>query len=176
MVQNGIPTLPNSPTTKIVILEAIRLLQETEISRDNILSQMKEFAKTLPEYSLVKEMYGVGDTLAPRIIAKIGDIRHFKNKHSLIAYAGIDAPTYQSGKFYATQRHISKHGNKYLRKTGYEIMQSIVAHKPENEPVYEFISKKRSEGKSGKQAMIAGLNKFLRIYYGRVSELYKNMQ
>ena len=28
------------------------------------------------------------------------------------------------------------------------------------------------EGKSCKEAMIAGLNKFLRIYYGRVTELY----
>ena len=35
-----------------------------------------------------------------------------------------------------------------------------------------FIQKKRSEGKCGKEAMIAGLNKFLRVYYGKVMELY----
>lgn len=34
----------------------------------------------------------IGDTLAPRIIAEIGDVRRFNNKHSLIAYAGIDSP------------------------------------------------------------------------------------
>ncbi len=164
-----------SSVTKIVVLEAVRVLREIEISRDTILSQMQAFAKTLPEYSVIRELPCIGDTLAPRIIAEIGDVRRFKNKHSLIAYAGIDAPPYQSGNFNATERHISKRGNSYLRKTGYEIMQSIIQHKPEGYAVYEFIQKKRSEGKCGKEAMIAGLNKFLRIYYGKVYEVYTNL-
>ena len=175
VAQNGIPVLPNSPVTKVVVLEAVRVLHEIEISRDTILAQMQELAKSLPEFSVIREMACIGDTLAPRIIAEIGDIRRFKNKHSLIAYAGIDAPPYQSGAFNATERHISKRGNSYLRKTGYEIMQCLIQHKPIGDPVYEFIYKKRLEGKCGKEAMIAGLNKFLRIYYGRVTELYKEI-
>ena len=175
VAQNGIPVLPNSPVTKAVVVEAVRVLHEIEISRDTILAQMQELAKSLPEFSVIREMPCIGDTLAPRIIAEIGDIRRFKNKHSLIAYAGIDAPPYQSGAFNATERHISKRGNSYLRKTGYEIMQSLIQHKPIGDPVYDFICKKRLEGKCGKEAMIAGLNKFLRIYYGRVTELYKEI-
>lgn len=175
IAQNGIPVLPNSPVTKAVVVEAVRVLHEIEISRDTILTQMQELAKSLPEFSIIREMPCIGDTLAPRIIAEIGDIRRFKNKHSLIAYAGIDAPPYQSGSFNATERHISKRGNSYLRKTGYEIMQCLIQHKPIGDPVYDFICKKRHEGKCGKEAMIAGLNKFLRIYYGRVTELYKEI-
>ena len=175
VAQNGIPVLPNSPVTKAVVVEAVRVLHEIEISRDTILTQMQELAKSLPEFSVIREMSCIGDTLAPRIIAEIGDIRRFKNKHSLIAYAGIDAPPYQSGTFNATERHISKRGNSYLRKTGYEIMQCLIQHKPIGDPVYDFICKKRLEGKCGKEAMIAGLNKFLRIYYGRVTELYKEI-
>ena len=175
VAQNGIPVLPNSPVTKTVVVEAVRVLHEIEISRDTILAQMQELAKPLPEFSIIRQMPCIGDTLAPRIIAEIGDIRRFKNKHSLIAYAGIDAPPYQSGAFNATERHISKRGNSYLRKTGYEIMQSLIQHKPIGDPVYDFISKKRLEGKCGKEAMIAGLNKFLRIYYGRVTQLYKEI-
>lgn len=76
----------------------------------------------------------------------------------------------------ATERHISKRGgNSYLHKTGYEIMQSIIQPKPIDDPVYVFIPKKRLKGKYGKDAIIAGLNKFLRIYYGRVTELYKKI-
>lgn len=175
VAQNGIPVLPNSPVTKAVVVEAVRVLHEIEISRDTILSQMQELAKSLPEFSVVREMPCIGDTLAPRIIAEIGDVRRFNNKHSLIAYAGIDAPPYQSGAFNAAERHISKRGNSYLRKTGYEIMQCLIQHKPIGDPVYDFICKKRLEGKCGKEAMIAGLNKFLRIYYGRVTELYKKI-
>lgn len=176
MAQNGIPVLPNSSVTKIVVLEAVRILREIEVSRDTILSQMQAFAKTLPEYSVIRELPCIGDTLAPRIIAEIGDVHRFKDKHSLIAYAGIDAPPYQSGAFNATERHISKRGNSYLRKTGYEIMQSLIKHKPEGDAVYDFIQKKRSEGKCGKEAMIAGLNKFLRIYYGKVCEVYATLE
>ena len=174
IVQNGIPTLPNTNTTKFVIREAVRVIHEIEKTRDTILSQMQTFAKSLFEFFIIREMPGIGDKLAPRIIAEIGDVRRFKNKHSLVAYAGIDAPPYQSGTFTASERHISKRGNRYLRKSGYEFMQCLVRIKPVGDPVYDFICKKRAEGKSGKEAMIAGLNKFLRIYYGKVTEHYKN--
>ena len=60
-------------------------------------------------------------------------------------------------------------------KTGYEVMQSYVMHKPANDPIFTFIEKKRGEGKSGKLAMVAGLNKFLRVYYGKVTELYRSL-
>lgn len=172
LAQNGIPTLPNSQPVKIAVSEAVKLIHSTEESRNTILAQMQDLCKTLPEYSIVRDMDCIGDVLAPRIIAEIGDVRRFKNKHSLIAYAGIDAPPYQSGTFNASERKISKRGNSYLRKTGYEIMQSLIKHKPADDPIYDFIQKKRSEGKCGKEAMIAGLNKFLRVYYGKVMEIY----
>ena len=175
IAQNGIPVLPNSPVTKVVVTEAVRVIHQIEMTRNTIIAQMQALCKSLPEYSVVREMPGIGDTLAPRIIAEIGDVRRFRSKHSLIAYAGIDAPPYQSGTFNATERHISKRGNSYLRKAGFEIMQSLIQHKPEGDAVYDFIQKKRSEGKCGKEAMIAGLNKFLRVYYGRVSEVYDSI-
>ena len=175
VAQNGIPVLPNSISTQIAVREAVRVLHKIEESRDTILTHMQELAKSLPEYPVVRDMSCIGDTLAPRIIAEIGDVRRFKNKHTLIAYAGIDAPPCQSGSFNATQRHISKRGNSYLRKTGFEIMQCLTQHKPDGDPVYDFIQKKRSEGKSYNESLIAGLNKFLRIYYGKVNELYDNI-
>ena len=51
----------------------------------------------------------------------------------------------------------------------------ILMHKPANDPIFTFIEKKRGEGKSGKLAMVAGLNKFLRVYYGKVTELYRSL-
>lgn len=175
IAQTGIPALPNSTAAKATIKEAVRLIQEIESSRKVILTQMIALAKTLPEFSVVREMNCMGDALTAGIIAEIGDVTRFHSKHALIAYAGIDAPPYQSGTFNAMERHISKRGNRYLRKVGYQVIQSVIMHKPQNDPVYEFIEKKRSEGKTGKEAMIAGLNKFLRIYYGKVSEVCSNI-
>lgn len=173
LAQDGIPVLPCTSTTQLIVTEAAELICELEKTRKTILAQMIAFAKTLPEYSVVREMSCIGDILAVRVIAEIGDISRFKSKRSLIAYAGIDVPPYQSGKFNATERHITKRGNAYLRQIGFEIAQSYIMHKPEGDPIYGFILKKRNEGKSGKAAMIAGLNKFLRVYYGKVSEIYR---
>ena len=53
--------------------------------------------------------------------------------------------------------------------------QSATIRKPANDPIFTFIEKKRGEGKSGKLAMVAGLNKFLRVYYGKVTELYRSL-
>ena len=171
LAQGGIPVLPNTQSTKIVVEEVAKAVNELDSSRRTIIAQMQELAKTLPEFSLVRSFNCVGDVLAPLLIAEIGDVRRFKNKHSLIAYAGIDAPPYQSGTFFATERHISKRGNAYLRKVGFEVMQCLIKHSPEGDPVYDFIQKKRSEGKACTEAMIAGLNKFLRVYYGKVKEI-----
>ena len=45
--------------------------------------------------------------------------------------------------------------------------------KNHNAAVYLFIQKKLSEGKSGKTAKIAGLNKFLKICYAHINALYR---
>jgi len=78
---------------------------------------MQNLARTLPEYDTVLAMNGVGVTIAPRLIAEIGDVRRFRSGSALIAFAGIDAPPYQSGQFEGTRRHISKRGSPNLRKT-----------------------------------------------------------
>lgn len=52
-------------------------------------------------------------------------------------------------------------------------MRMLTCHnEPKDNAVYLYIKKKENEGKNKKQAKIAGLNKFLRIYYARVSEVY----
>ena len=104
----------------------------------------------------------------------IDDVRRFKDSKSLIAYAGIDAPPYQSGQFEGTKRHISKRGSRNLRKCGYEVMMALKSSKPtEDNVVYEYMLRKEAEGKNKKLVKIAGLNKFLRIYYARVMEVHQ---
>ena len=47
-------------------------------------------------------------------------------------------------------------------------MTVILQTQPQDEPVYNFMDKKRSEGKPYKVYIMASANKFLRIYYARV--------
>ncbi len=56
-------------------------------------------------------------------------------------------------------------------------MKSLKTVKPtKDNAVYLFILKKENEGKGSITAKIAGLNKFLRIYYARVMEVYNNLK
>lgn len=171
---NGIPTLSsNAPSTKMLTLESVRVLKEVNKTLETILTQMQELAIALPEYGVVRAMNGVGDVLAPRLIAEIGDVRRFHSGSALIAFAGIDSPPFQSGNFTGTRRNISKRGSSLLRKTGYEVMKCLKTAKPaEDAAVYLYMLKKEAEGKPKKVAKIAALNKFLRIYFARVSEVY----
>ena len=175
LATDGIPTLASdASTTKMLVQEAISVLRTVDRSLYRILTRMKELAKTLPEYDTVRAMGGVGDVLAPKLIAEIGDVRKLHSAKALIAYAGIDPPPYESGSFVGTNRKISKRGSATLRKIGYEVMRVLKCHmKSDDNAVYNYILKKESEGKSKKQAKIAGLNKFLRIYYARVIEVYQ---
>ena len=101
-------------------------------------------------------------------MAEIGDVRRFSSKKSLIAFAGIEPQPNDSGKIMGNDKGISKVGSAVLRRTLFLIMTVILQTQPQDEPVFQFMNKKRSEGKPYKVYMMASANKFLRIYYARV--------
>lgn len=106
--QNILSARPQNISTKLIIKTCIDTIRGLEEATENILTQMDEIASNLPEFKVVSSMPGVGRKTRSRLIAEIGDINRFDNANSLIAYAGIDTPPYQSGTFYATERHITK--------------------------------------------------------------------
>ena len=135
---------------------------------------MKELAKTLPEYSTVRSMGGVGECLDP---ADCGDRRRKKAAQWSCADcppAGIDPPPYASGQFVDTHRKISLKEDLPFCKIGYEVICMLKSHKePEDNAVYNYILKKEAEGKNKNWQRLQGLNKFLQIYYIRVMEVYQ---
>ena len=86
----------------------------------------------------------------------------------LVAFAGMDAPPYQSGTFDSKSRRISKRGSPHLRRTLFQIASVILQHSRPDDPVFRFMDKKRAEGKHFYVYTVAGAAKFLRIYYARV--------
>lgn len=153
--------------------QCVDLLATAQNAADEIIAQMQNIAETIPEYKVLRAMNGVGDRLGPVILAEIGDIRRFHSAKALNSFAGNDAPPYQSGQFESRNRHISKRGSSALRKACFEVMQALKLTKPQDDPVYQFILKKEQEGKPYNVAKMAGVNKFLRIYYARAMELYR---
>lgn len=176
LAQKTISPRPNNEFAQLSAISCADALILTIKTTAIIITEMDKLARELPEYDVISEIPGCGKKLTSRVIAEIGDVRRFKNAGSIIAYAGLDAPPYQSGQFEATNRHISKRGNKYLRKTGYEVMKSIKSSCRLDNDLKSYIIKKENEGKLKKVAKIAGLNKFLRMYYGIVKKKYKQLE
>lgn len=170
---NSITTRGEDPYICMAQSQCVDVLSLVQATADETILQMQSLAETIPEYKVLRSMNGVGDRLGPIILAEIGDIRRFHSGKALNSFAGNDAPPYQSGQFESRNRHISKRGSSTLRKACFEVMQALKLTKPQDDPVYLFMLKKEQEGKPYNVAKMAGVNKFLRIYYARAMELYK---
>lgn len=162
--------LPKDEHTKQLLQQTIIQITSICSALSVIENKMSELASMLPEYPVAMAFNGVGRILGPQIIAEVGDVSRFARKESLVCFAGLEAPPYESGKFESHNRTISKKGSPQLRAALFQVMNCLIQTQPKDDVVYQFIDRKRSEGKHYYSYMCAGCAKFLRIYYARVKE------
>ena len=165
-----IAVFPKDDITKMLIRQAVALLNTASETVESLRLKMNALASTLPEYPVVMDMNGVGSTLGPQLMAEIGDVTRFTHREALTAFAGVDPGKNDSGQHVQKSVRTSKKGSPYLRKALFQVMDSLIKRSPADDPVYAFMDKKRAQGKPYYVYMTAGANKFLRIYYGRVKE------
>lgn len=165
-----IAVFPKDSSTKMLIRQAVAMLNTASETVESLRLKMDETASTLPEYPIVMAMDGVGPTLGPQLMAEIGDVTRFTHRGALTAFAGVDPGKKDSGQHIQKSVPTTKKGSPYLRKTLFQIMDGLIKRSPADDPVYAFMDKKRAQGKPYYVYMTAGANKFLRIYYGRVKE------
>ena len=87
---------------------------------------------------------GISYTLGAIIIAEIGDITNFDTPAKLLAFAGLEPSTYQSGNFTAGKTPMVKRGSSYLRWALLNAAR-LVAMRDETFKLY--CQKKKPEGK-----------------------------
>ena len=165
-----IAVFPKDGSTKLLVRQAVAMLNTASETVESLRVKMDETASTLPEYPVVMAMNGVGPTLGPQLMAEIGDVTRFTHRGALTAFAGVDPGKDESGQHVRKSVPTTKKGSPYLRKTLFQIMDGLIKRSPVDDPVYAFMDKKRAQGKPYYVYMTAGANKFLRIYYGRVRE------
>lgn len=171
-----IGVMPKSETTKLLVEQAVAQLRATSAALAALKREMQSLASMLPEYPVVMDMFGVGPTLGPQLIAEIGDVRRFYSKKVLVAYAGLDAPPNDSGDVTGRHKSMSKVGASSLRRTLFLVMSVYLQRTPLDEPVYQFMDRKRTEGKPYRVYMMASANKFLRIYYATVKIYLESLE
>ena len=168
--------LPITAPQKMLIEQAVNQLNAVSKSVEILRREMVRLASQLPEYPIVMSMYGCGDSTGPQLMAEIGDIRRFSGKKSLVAFAGTDPKPAQSGAMNVKHTKTSKRGSPYLRKTLFTIMDIMIQKSPFDEPVFQFMNKKRSEGKPYYVYTTAGATKFLRMYFGKVRDYLNTLE
>lgn len=166
--RDHVAVMPKTDTTKLLVKQAVAQLRTVSSAKAALQNEMDALAASLPEYPVVMDMFGVGPKLGPQLMAEIGDVRRFHSKKALVAYAGIDAPPYQSGQLNVHSRSISKRGSPALRRTLFLVMSVYLKNSPTDEPVFQYMAMKRAEGKPYLVYMMASANKFLRRYYAAV--------
>ena len=122
--------------------------------------QIKELYDKLDNHLL--SVPGIGSTIAPIILAEIGDINNFDKPSKMIAFAGVDPSENQSGNKLSTNDKTSKRGSPYLRHAIYNASLVAISNEPELRAYYD---KKISEGKHHFVALAGISRKLLTIIY-----------
>jgi transposase len=113
------------------------------------------------QLKLLSSIKGISEKLAGLFLAEIQDIKNFPNHKKLIKYAGTDPVIKQSGK-YKLRMSISKQGSPFLRNILFQMAVGVVKWNP---CLREYFHRKKQHFGSYKKAMIALVNKLIRIIY-----------
>ena len=158
--------------------EMIQELQKQMKLCDSILHELIEEAEKVEYYKCVVSIVGVGENLASRLIAELGDMSRFPNIRALSAFAGLNPKIRQSGDVDGTHLKISKKGNRHLRCLLY-LGASCNYRLKKYDIIYEFNQKKRQQSQSPlkpKAANTAAAHKLLVIIHAlyKSGELYRS--
>ena len=116
--------------------------------------------KSNPSAKLLTSIPGIGLITAHIILAEIGDITRFPNRHKLVRYIGIVPSLHQSGQILFRGR-ITKQGNKYLRTAFIESAQTAIRRDPYLHNHFMKIKTKKGYG----VAIVAVAHKLVKSTY-----------
>jgi transposase len=149
----------NSPAMAFELRQTIRLIQNTQAEID-LLEEQITIAVDACQTPLLT-IPGIGHTLAGIMLAEIGSIQRFQTPAQLLAFAGLEPSTFQSGKFNASQTPMVKRGS-YLR---WAILQAARLVAMRDRTFKDYLSKKRREGKHFNVALSHVGKKLVRVIF-----------
>ena len=161
----------------LILQRFIKKLNEDMAEAERTIGEMIKLAQELPDFNIIKSIPGIGDNLAARIIAELGDMTRFKKKNELVAFAGLDPRISESGQNDGDHMHITKKGNKRLRCLLYLAVTCSIRLKRDDNSIKDFYIKKKQQSNPmcSKVAKTACASKLVRIIYSmcKTGELYQ---
>jgi len=154
----------SSPAKELILQQDAALLIQVQ-------EQIKETTEVLmglckdrmkKDIEILTSIKGIGEATAINFLIEMGgDISLYKDDKKLIAAAGLDPSTYQSGKYEGSSR-ISKRGNRHLRRVIWLMAKTVVFS---NDLFRAYFYKRKSEGLCYKMAIMATAHKLIRVMF-----------
>jgi transposase len=159
----------NNQSLEKILISKIKQLEFLQIQLDEYNEIIEQFVDEYhnDDIDLLTSISGVGKPSAASFLTELGDINNFATYKQLTAFIGTDPTIYQSGTSVNVKGSISKRGNSHLRRTLWHMARAATVW---NETLKAYYDKKRNEGKTFKQSVIAVANKLIRIIFFYVKE------
>ena len=153
-----------SPAKDMILKQEAALLLALEGQAEEIMKLIMDLSgeQIQRDAKILTSMRGIGDKTAFNFLIEVGgDIKVFEHDGKLIAAAGLDPTTYESGK-YKGQSKISKRGNRHLRRVIWLMTTKVII----TNPVFRtYYFKRRKEGLIYKKAVLATAHKLIRVMF-----------
>jgi len=135
--------------------------QEAEIKKE-LLALSRQDTQVQESIKLLCTITGVGSLTATTVLAETNGFELIRNKRQLTSYAGLDVKEKQSGTSVKGKAHISKRGNRYLRKAMHLPALTAIRHDDRFKAIFaRLVSKHGIKMK----AVVAVQRKLLEMMY-----------
>ena len=138
---------------------------ETRTKLDDLDAALAEELRTLPQATLIQSLPGMGVLLTSEFLAHAGSMDRYRDGHHLAAAAGLAPVLRQTGRTTFITRPLG--GNKSLKRVLY---QSAFATLKSHQPSRRYYQRKRDEGKSHQQAVLALAKKRTIVLYAMLRD------
>jgi transposase len=144
------------------LLSLLKKIKEEKNKLENRMLELitKHYEET---FLLLMSIPGIGKKTAMMLIVISDDFNKFDSAKQMAAYLGMSPRIYQSGTSVNGRGHISKMGNKYIRKLLYICSWSAKRYNKQSKLMSERLEKK---GKPKKVINMALANKLLKQAFG----------
>ena len=160
------------------LVRSIDMLESILNKQEEVKNNLIEKAKLCYIFRAINKIEGIGELTTSLIIAELKDINRFNNIKELTAYCGLDPSIKQSGTSINGKGHISKTGNRYVRRILFNSVQNIIvvcSKTNTNNDILVYYRKKRNEGKHHYVAIIACTTKLLRRILAECKKVQNNI-
>lgn len=150
----------DSRATGFELQLTIRQIQFIQEQIDAVDGEIKLIMKEIN--SPILSVPGIGFVLGATILAEIGTVENFSDPGKLLAFAGLDPSTYQSGNYNASKTPMVKRGSTYLH---WALMQAarLVAYR--DNTFHAYADKKYAEGKHHFVVLTHVAKKLVRVLF-----------